>query len=59
MPAVEVYVSACIDVRGRRRIMLRGGNRGVAADVAGWFQLSYGGLKGIGSRFSGHADGIV
>jgi hypothetical protein len=45
MPAVEQSVTACIGVCGRRRIMLRGGNRGVAVDVSDWFRLSYGDLK--------------
>ena len=45
MPANEKRVADYIDAWGRRRIILRGGNRGVEADVAGWFQLSYGDLN--------------
>jgi len=35
MPAGELRLADQIEVWGRRRIILRGGNRGVAADVAG------------------------
>jgi hypothetical protein len=45
MPADEQDLSDCIIVWGRRQIILRGGNRGVEAVVAGWFLLSYGDLK--------------
>jgi hypothetical protein len=33
MPAGEQSLTACVDGRGRRRIMLRGGNRGVGSDA--------------------------
>jgi len=45
MPAVEQGLADYISVRGRRRIILRGGNRGVAADVSDLLRLSYGDLK--------------
>jgi len=45
MPAGEERLADYISVGGRRQIILRGGNRGVEAAVARWFQLSYGDLK--------------
>ena len=47
MPAIEQRPADLISVRGRRQIILRGGNRGVEADGAGAFPLSYGDLKSI------------
>ena len=48
-----------LGVWGRRQIILRGGNRGVEADVAGSFALSYGDLKSICLIGSGRGDGCV
>ena len=45
MPAIELGLADYLGVWGRRQIILRGGNRGVEADVAGSFALSYGDLK--------------
>jgi hypothetical protein len=45
MPADEQGLADCIIAWGRRQIILRGGNRGVEADVVEWFSLSYGDLK--------------
>jgi len=45
MPADEQGLADCIIVWGRRQIILRGGNRGVEADVVERFSLSYGDLK--------------
>ena len=59
MPAVEQRLADCIDVWGRRRIMLRGGNRGVAADVSGLFRMSYGDLKCVRLRLCAWFDGFV
>jgi len=59
MPAVEQRLADCIDVWGRRRIMLRGGNRGVAADVCVLFRLSYGDLKCVRLRLCAWFDGFV
>jgi hypothetical protein len=59
MPADEQGLADCIIAWGRRRIILRGGNRGVEADVAGWFQLSYGDLKSICLSSSGGGSGFV
>jgi len=59
MPAREQGLADCIIVWGRRQIILRGGNRGVAADVAGWFQLSYGDLKRSCSGCLPHGEGQV
>jgi len=47
MPAGEQRLADHISVWGRRRIILRGGNRGVAADESGLFPLSYGDLKNL------------
>jgi len=47
MPAIELGPADYLGVWGRRQIILRGGNRGVEADVAGSFALSYGDLKSI------------
>ena len=46
-------------VRGRRRIILRGGNRGVAAVVSGLFRLSYGDLKCVRLGWPACFDGLV
>jgi hypothetical protein len=59
MPAGEQDLADCIIAWGRRQIILRGGNRGVEADVAGWFQLSYGDSKSSYSGCSPHGDGYV
>ena len=45
MPAIELGLADYLGVWGRRQIILRGGNRGVEAVVAGSFLLSYGDLK--------------
>ena len=47
MPANEQRLADWISVWGRLQIILRGGNRGVEADGAGSFPLSYGDLKSI------------
>ena len=47
MPADEQRLADYISAWGRRQIILRGGNRGGEADVAGSFALSYGDLKSI------------
>jgi len=57
MPAIELRLADYLGVCGRRQIILRGGNRGVEADVAGPFALSYGDLKSICLVCSGHSDG--
>jgi hypothetical protein len=59
MPASEQRQADNISVWGRRRIILRGGNRGVEAAVAGSFALSYGDLKSICLIGSGRSDGCV
>ena len=59
MPAYEQRLADNLSVGGRRRIILRGGNRGVEADVAGSFPLSYGDLKSICLIGSGRGDGGV
>ena len=59
MPADEQGLADCISVWGRRQIILRGGNRGVAAAVAEKFSLSYGDLKSRCSGSSPHGDGYV
>ena len=57
MPAIGLGPADYLGVWGRRQIILRGGNRGVEADVAGPFALSYGDLKSICLVCSGHSDG--
>ena len=47
MPAIELGLADYLGVWGRRQIILRGGNRGVEADGAGWFPLCYGDLKSL------------
>ena len=59
MPADEQRLADYISVWGRRQIILRGGNRGVEADVVGPFPLSYGDLKSICLICSGRGDGCV
>ena len=59
MPAGELGLADYLGVWGRRRIILRGGNRGIEADVAGSFALSYGDLKNICLIGSGRGDGGV
>ncbi len=59
MPADEQGLVDCIIVWGRRQIILRGGNRGVEADVAEWFQLSYGDLNSMCLGSSGGGNGYV
>jgi len=59
MPAREQRLADYINVWGRRRIILRGGNRGVEADLAGSFPLSYGDLKSICLIGSGRVDGCL
>jgi hypothetical protein len=45
MPAGEHELADYISVWGRRRIILRGGNRGVAAEESGQYPRSYGDLR--------------
>ena len=59
MPAIELGFADYLGVWGRRQIILRGGNRGVEADVAESFPLSYGDLKSICLIGSGRGDGCV
>ena len=59
MPAIELGLADYLGVWGRRQIILRGGNRGVEADIAGSFALSYGDLKSICLICSGRGDGCV
>jgi len=59
MPAIELGLADYLGVWGRRQIILRGGNRGVEADVAGSFPLSYGDLKSICLICSGRGDVCV
>jgi len=59
MPANELRLADYIDAWGRRQIILRGGNRGVEATVAVWFQLCYGDLKSICLICSGRSSGFV
>ena len=59
MPAIELGLADYLGVWGRRQIILRGGNRGVEADVVGSFALSYGDLKSICLIGSGRSDGCV
>ena len=59
MPAIELGLADYLGVWGRRQIILRGGNRGVEADVAGSFPLNYGGLKSVCLICSDRGDGCV
>ena len=59
MPAIELGLADYLSVWGRRRIILRGGNRGVEADGAGLFPLSYGDLKSICLLCSDRNEGSV
>ena len=59
MPANEERPADWTSVWGRRRIILRGGNRGVEADSAGSFPLSYGDLKSRCLLCSDCNDGSV
>ena len=59
MPADEQGLADCIIAWGRRQIILRGGNRGVEAAVAGWFQLGYGDLSSICLSASGRGSGCM
>jgi hypothetical protein len=59
MPANKQRLADYHSVWGRRRIILRGGNRGVEADVAGWFSLSYGDLKSLCLIYSDRNDDSV
>ena len=59
MPANEQRLADYLRVWGRRQIILRGGNRGVEADGAGWFSLSYGDLKSLCLLCSDRNDGSV
>ena len=47
MPDSEQRLADYLGVWGRRQIILRGGNRGVEANVAGSFPLGYGDLKSL------------
>ena len=58
MPAIELGLADYLSVWGRRQIILRGGNRGVEADVAGSFPLSYGDLKSVCWVSSGRGGGF-
>ena len=57
MPAIELGLAGYLGVGGRRRIILRGGNRGVEADIAGSFSLSYGDLKSSDLISAGYGGG--
>jgi len=59
MPAIEKGLADQISVWGRRQIILRGGNRGVEAAVAGSFPLSYGDLKSLCLLCSDRNEGSV
>ena len=59
MPAIELGLAEYLGVWGRRQIILRGGNRGVEADVAGSFPLSYGDSKSSDLISAGCGDGCV
>ena len=59
MPAHEQRLADHISVWGRRQIILRGGNRGVEADVAGSFPLSYGDSKSSDLISAGYGGGCV
>jgi len=59
MPANEQRLADWISVWGRLQIILRGGNRGVEADCAGSFPLSYGDLKSFCLLCSDHNDDSV
>ena len=47
MPACEQGLADCLGIRGRRRIILRGGNRGDVAVAFDKCRVSYGDLKSI------------
>ena len=57
MPAIELGLAEYLGVWGRRQIILRGGNRGVEADVAGSFPLSYGDSKSSDLISAGYGGG--
>ena len=59
MPANERRLADQISVWGRRQIILRGGNRGVEAAVAGSFPLNYGDLKNFCLLYSDRNDDSV
>ena len=59
MPAVEQGLADYISIWGRRRIILRGGNRGVVAADVGQFSLSYGDLKSSSRGCSPHDEGYL
>jgi hypothetical protein len=57
MPANEQGLADHISIWGRRRIILRGGNRGVAAAAVDECRVSYGDLKNRCSGGSPHGEG--
>jgi hypothetical protein len=59
MPAREQRLADHISVWGRRRIILRGGNRGVAAAAVDKYRVSYGDLRIGCSGCSPHGAGYV
>jgi hypothetical protein len=59
MPANEQGLADHISIWGRRRIILRGGNRGVAAAAVDECRVSYGDLKSRCSGRSPHGEGYV
>jgi len=57
MPACEQGLADCLGVWGRRRIILRGGNRGVVAVSLDKCRVSYGDLKSFCLICAGRGDG--
>ena len=57
MPAIELGLADYLGVRGRRQIILRGGNRGVVAAAVDACRVSYGDLKSGGLICAGCGDG--
>ncbi len=59
MPAREKGLADYLSVWGRRRIILRGGNRGVAAVVVDSCRVSYGDLNVRCCGCSPHGEGYL
>ena len=59
MPAIELGLADYLGVWGRRRIILRGGNRGDVAVAFDKCRVSYGDLKSICLICSDRNDGSV
>ena len=57
MPAIELGPADYLGVRGRRQIILRGGNRGVVAVTFDECRVSYGDLKSFCLICAGRGDG--